>query len=707
MGPADVLARGAAVALAGTLLAAGSASAASVDVASPGGDVVATVTVDQGRATLSARLDGRPVLAPSPLGLVTGDGALGVGVALGEVATSAVDERVRTVTGPRRIRRLRAAEARVPLGGGARPLVLRVRVTDAGVAYRYELPGPPTTILDEAGGFAPAGVTSSWLAPHTPNGESLWGGVSERDVFGRPGEFLPNALFRQGDGDRFVLLTEAGVNGRHAAARLVRSGALYRYAGARRGETTTLGPMESGDTVPVTGGPDWQGAWRVAIVGRLAQVATSTLVADLSSPPARDFGWVQPGIAAWSWWSEAASPRSLARQKQYVDFAAQRGWRYSTVDDGWEQLGEEGVRELAAYARERGVRLLLWFNQRSLDTPAERDARLDALVALGAAGAKIDFFDDETQQTMRLVDDLLRATADRRLVVNLHGITPPRGLERTWQNLLSYEGVRGAEYHHLAEQFLGLVPAPTPAHNTILAYTRAVAGPADYTPVTFTAPGRRTTPAHELALALVLHTGILHPADRVEAYAARPNATAVLDGLPVTWDESLLLEGFPGRGATVARRHGESWSVGSITAGAARQVSVRLGFLDTGRWRATIAEDGGGDDVALRVREVRSDDVLALPVRADGGFVVRLERVLPACRGTRRSVLLPRRIRRRGVVSVRVHVPGSKAVTVRARRGRVTVRLGPGPRSATTVRMVVRGRDGARRTFRRSFAACA
>lgn len=604
-------------------LLSAAAPARAATARAPGGDIV--VTLDEAPAALSATLDGEAVLAPQPLGLRWAQTPTAPTATVVSVLRRRVDESVDTITGPRRHRRLRATELLAELEDATgHRFRVRVRVTDRGAAYRYELPGGPATLFGEAGGFAPVGVTASWTAPHTPNGEALWGGPSERTVFARPGELLTPALLRLDGRDRFALLAEAGVGADDVASRLAQDGATYRYVLPRRGDTTTFGPMESGDTVPLPVAAGWRGPWRVAILGRLADVATATLIADLSEPARGRFAWVSPGTAAWSWLTDHASPRSLEQQLREVRFAGAHGWRYVNVDEGWPALGD-GLRTLAQEARSRRVRLIFWFNRRSLADPAQRARELDRVAALGAAGVKVDFFDDETQPTMQLARDIAADAARRHLVVDLHGFTVPRGLERTWPNILSFEGVRGAEYYDLARQYAGLVPAPTPEHETILAFTRAVAGPTDATPVTFTVPGRVTSDAFELALPIVWPTGLLHPADSVAAYEARPQATAVLDRMPVTWDASLLLDGFPGRRATFARRHGATWWLGSITAGPASRLDVPLDFLKArnGRYRATITQDAPGPDVASVRRVVTAADRLDLPVEADGGVVAR------------------------------------------------------------------------------------
>jgi alpha-glucosidase len=147
----------------------------------------------------------------------------------------------------------------------------------------------------------------------------------------------------------------------------------------------------------------------------------------------------------------------------------------------------------------------------------------------------------------------------------------------------------------------------------------------DYTPVTFSAPQRRTSLAHELALSVVFASGLQHFADSPEAYAAQPVAEAWLRDVPVAWDDTRLVGGFPGRSATIARRAGERWYVGAIRAGPARAVELPLRFLPVGReYTATVIEDGPGGGLAERTQTVRRDDVLRVATTANGGYLARL-----------------------------------------------------------------------------------
>jgi alpha-glucosidase len=204
------------------------------------------------------------------------------------------------------------------------------------------------------------------------------------------------------------------------------------------------------------------------------------------------------------------------------------------------------------------------------------------------------------------------------MVVDFHGAAAPRGLERTWPNVLTSEAVRGAE------GYKGATP-PTPAQNTVLPFARNAIGAMDYTPVTFSAPGRTTSAGHELALSVVFASGLQHFADSPAAYAARPLAAAWLAGVPATWDDTRLVAGRPGVAATLARRSGDRWYVGSIHAGAAGTQQVPLAFLDPGRaYVAEIVADAAGDALAGSTQAVTAASTLAVPYARDGGFVVRI-----------------------------------------------------------------------------------
>jgi hypothetical protein len=359
-------------------------------------------------------------------------------------------------------------------------------------------------------------------------------------------------------------------------------------------------------------------------VGSLATIVESDLVDDLARPAAEvDWDWVRPGRVAWSWWSDSASPASLERQRDYVDFAARAGWEYVLVDEGW---SPGWVPELVAYAAERGVGVLLWSRWDALRTAEQRRTAFSSWRAWGVAGVKVDFMHSDSPGRLAWYRALARDAAAQRLVVDFHGSTAPRGLSRTFPNVLTMEAVQGAE------SYKSDMPLPaTPAHNATLPFTRNAIGPMDYTPVTFSAVRRKTSAAHELALSVVFASGLQHFADSPESYAALPLAEWWLREVPAAWDETRLLDGYPGVAATIARRAGASWFVGGVRAGAGGQVDLPLGFLPPGRtYTAWVIGDAPAGGLAARRTRVSARDTLRLATGVDGGFVVRLSPVRPA-----------------------------------------------------------------------------
>jgi hypothetical protein len=469
-----------------------------------------------------------------------------------------VHRRFRTLAGKRRVHDVRASV--LSLGGR-----LDVLVADDGIAIRG---GDPRF-------RAPAG-SRAWLQRFTSSYEGAYNATDLRAARGAYG--FP-ALISTPSG-RWALLTEAG-----------------RGAGHLRAHTGLLRVTRADP-----------GTWRVAVLGDLGDVVGSSLPLALGRPSRiRDTSWIRPGRAAWSWWSDSGSPERLETQQQYVDAAAARDWEYVLVDEGWDPAW---MPELVRYAADRGVRILLWTHWRELRDPPRRDRLLDLWAGWGVAGVKADFLQSDRPRRIAVYDAIARAAARRRLVVDFHGCTLPRGIQRTWPNVLTMEAVVGAEYAKA-----GSVAA---AHDVNLVFTRNAVGSMDYTPAL---SARGSTAGHQLALAVAFESGLQHLADRPDVYAANPAADALLRALPVAWDDTRLLDGAPDSHATLARRAGEEWWVAGVHAGPAVARTVALDFLEPGRsYVATVV----GDDMRATESTVTAADRLTVPVAADGGFTIRL-----------------------------------------------------------------------------------
>ncbi|ELZ28121.1 glycoside hydrolase 97 [Halosimplex carlsbadense 2-9-1] len=479
-----------------------------------------------------------------------------------------------------------------------------LRAAVEGVAVRYRITGTAMEIHtgDETTLSLPRD-TVSWLTPFDKAHEAS---ARQQPIRETDGEYCTPGLFRVDD--EWLLLAEAGADGDYAAARLVAEESGMTF-GLPQTQMNAHFPLET--------------PWRVAITGDLADIVESTLVTDLVAGSDIDDDWVEPGRVAWSWWSESDSPDDFARQREYIDYAAVRGWEYVLVDAGWPRRRDE-MPDLIDYAAERGVDVLLWTHWTDVNTESKREERLPTWAEWGAAGIKVDFMDADDQGRLQFYDALAEAAADHELLVNFHGSVVPTGLQRRYPHVMTYEGVMGAEYYKWS--------TVTPEHNCTLPFTRNVVGPMDYTPVTFSADAAQTTPGHELALSVVFESPLQHFADSIDEYGARPEAEGFLEAAPAAWDETRLVGGYPGVEATVARRDGEEWFLGAITAGPQRIVTVDCSFLGSGdadsdeEWTAHVVRDEGDGTLEAEQWTVTGDEALDVVVPENGGFAARFER---------------------------------------------------------------------------------
>jgi alpha-glucosidase len=610
-------------------------------VSSPNGAVAIEVQLDAA-GLLSYRIlhHDREVIAPSRLGVTRADQLFDSPLTLVEAdPPTDVEERYTMVAGKRRHIYARGRAACVLLANAAgAPLAVDLRAYDDGVAFRYRFPPPGTAVrlLGESTSLIPAADGRVWAQPtqdpfiYGPAYENLYtDGVPIGTPSTGPAWDLP-ALFQIGDS--WLLFTETDLHATCFGSRLgaVPQGRAYSLVGPQPEEGEGQGSVEATSTLP------WTLPWRVFVIadgpGRIVE---SDLVHHLAEPSRLpDASWVRPGRVSWSWWSDNDSPRNLRRLRDYIDLAQEFGWEYSLVDADWSEHDDDEMRSLVGYAADRGVRLFLWYNSGGphnrvrmqprdrMDQPAVRRSELAKIAQWGVAGIKVDFFHSDKQDGIARYLDILEDAAAHQLMVNFHGCTIPRGWSRTWPHLLSMEGVRGAETYIMDGQF----PGAAPTHNTILPFTRNAIGPMDYTPVTFsdnTYPHVTTNP-HELALAVVLQSGLLHFADSAESYRATPPPVAwLLSRLPAAWDETRCLDGEPGSHVVIARRHETHWFVAGINGRAEpRTVDLPLADLAAGDAPWLLITDGAGrDQFVVTRRKTAAEPPSSVTMAPNGGFL--------------------------------------------------------------------------------------
>lgn len=481
---------------------------------------------------------------------------------------------------------------------------MTIWVANDGVAFRF---GDG----DEYVSYVIPDGTKRWLQRQKTDYEGFY----PESTSAVDGKYNYPALVEYGDG-LFGLITESGVLHGNSCSYLTCNGQEY---------TVTYTDKDEGMVHP----------WRILMLGSLADIVESTLVTDMADVcRVQDTSWIKPGVSSWIYWAYNHSSKDFQKVKEYIDLAHDMGWPYSLIDWEWDEMANGGnIEDAMAYARERGVKVNLWYNsgtswigpgapgpQDRLRTAEAREQEMTRLEQMGATGIKVDFFLPDGQEMVNYYLDILEDAARHHLLVDFHGCTIPRGWSRTWPNLMSMESVYGAEWYNNNRRMTNAAAA----HNATLPFTRNVIGPMDYTPCTFTDSQNPhiTTDCHELALPILFESGLQHMADRPEAYLGLPEPVKdLLSGLPSAWDDTRLLAGYPGESAVIARRCGDTWYIAGIN-GTEGEIILEPDFSRIGQdvtLSMLITDKGDKPGMGFDIRKNERAGKLTLPAR--GGFV--------------------------------------------------------------------------------------
>jgi len=607
---------------------------------SPDGKVAAMISINDGRLVYQVSLAGKTMVAPSPLG-VTVDGVdLGGGVMSIEAGRVSSHRETYTLNGDESELVSGDNRVRITATREGEPLVVEFRAFDRGIGFRYVIPGETSRTI--------SGESSSW---ELPAGAKLWyrtnthGDYSDRAASDTTGtlpvgkEVVGPLLAEFAEGEGYVGITEADPWGY--------SGLSFKFTGPE----TISAHFRYDAEWSVKGGTSTP--WRIVMTGSdiNSVMQGRQLVTHLAAP--HDPGlypqgsrtaWIHPGRSAWSWLDPHARARggvTVEHQKRFIDMAADLGFEYNTVDDGWEMWPDkwQTLAGLVDYAKARNVKLVAWKDTADGDRvpdPADDYANLRAFLdkcqEIGLAGIKIDFLHGnpligEGARTLSFMPVVYEKCAERRLLVNFHGAVKPTGQARTWPNAITQEPVFGME------------GGAAPEDASIVAFLCGLSGYCDYTPGLFTpaeSPELRghSTWGHQLALGIVFCSPVQHWASGPELCAAAlPRDSlerAVYQAIPAVWDETVVLGvSKPGSIAAFARRKGKDWFVGIINGNESEPVTIEnleLPFLGSLKHQAVWVGDGD-NPAAFRTGKV-TDVVGKLPfpvkLSASGGFTAIL-----------------------------------------------------------------------------------
>ncbi|MDX2430011.1 MAG: glycoside hydrolase family 97 catalytic domain-containing protein [Bacteroides sp.] len=517
-------------------------------------------------------------------------------------------------------------------------MVLNFRAYDYGIAFSYNFPGKSENnvrVIRELSGFdfkegnfwAHAYDT---LTKWNPAYETYYEGpvpVGTMAPWNKNGWAFPILIESK---DTWMLVSEAGFDGSYGASHLqpeCEDGA-YMIRFAEQGEAEGYFENTSHSTLP------WNTPWRFIAIGATpSELVETTLPTDLSAPSAiDDVSWIKPGRASWSWWSDDESPQDYDRILPFIDLAAEMGWEYSLVDANWNLMKNGNIGKLVKYANEKNVGLLVWYNSGGkhnvveeeprdlMDDPKARKKEFERISKMGIKGIKVDFFQSDKQEIIGQYVGILEDAAEFGLLVNFHGCTLPKGWRRTWPNLVSMEAVKGGECYRFSSDF----PEKAPIHLSILPFSRNAVGPCDYTPGGYTDSKfpHLSTYGFELALPVVIESGVMHHMDTpAKTLGLPPYAVEFLKDIPVVWDDTRYIAGYPGKDVVIARKKGDQWYIGGINGeNQAKEITIDLSVTGEAPAELELIVDGkSARDLQTSIMQTK-DGKLTIKMQAYGGF---------------------------------------------------------------------------------------
>ena len=550
-------------------------------------------------------------------------------------------------------------EAVIPLherNGKKRLVILRVRVFNDGIGFRYEFPEQANwhdyTLIDENTSFKLSGnpiARVAFLENFTTSHEHRYNVMLLKDIQNDTLIDMP-ALF-EFPGKIYMGITEANLLD-YAGMSLMKSDGIL---------TSQLSPLPGQKEIKVKAILPHQTPWRVMMISdRVGTLIESNILTSLSDPcKIQDLSWLKPGKATFHWWNGDISPdttwepgENFDFEKYYIDFCARNGIEYHTVI-GYRQVawyqndGEQyapgphtdvtkprpglDIQALSNYAKSKGVRLRFWVHWQALYP------KLDSAFALyekwGIEGMMVDFLDRDDQQMVKIQEEILQKAAAHHLEIQFHGAYKPTGLSRTYPNESTREGTLNYEN----DKWGNLI---TPDDDINIPFTRGLAGCTDYHlggframpqsnfKVLATRPHVLGTRCHMLAMYVVLENHMSMVCDYPEAYE-RQDGFDFLREVPTVWDQTVVPGAEVGQWVTIARRKGTDWYLGTINNSTTRTVTISLNFLSAGNYRAEIYKDApdavnNPNSLVKEIKQINSSDKLTLNLPAGGGEVIRL-----------------------------------------------------------------------------------
>ena len=634
-------------------LGASSIWAQQATVSGPDNQLKVDISVDNGNPFYSVSYKGKTILEKSPLGFVADIGDFSKGMTY-------VGQKSRSMEESYRIDRIKqsevdyhANELTVTLENAEKkPIDVTFRVSDNDIAFRYEMPRYGETgsivIEKEATGFDFPSYTTVFLTPQStpmigwkrtkPSYEEEYitdAPLTTRSQFGEG--FTFPGLFRIGN-DGWALVSETGVDSRYCASHLsdATPEGLFSIAFPMPEENNGNGTVAPGLALPgIT-------PWRTITVGdNLKPIVETTVPWDVVEPLYTSEHTYQYGKGTWSWlvWQDASI--NYDDQVKFIDLAATMGFKYTLIDSWWDKnIGYDRMEELIKYAQSKNVDVFLWYSSsgywndiiqgpiNKMDNPIERKKEMKWMKKLGVKGIKVDFFGGDKQETMRLYEAILSDADDYGLMVIFHGCTLPRGWERMYPNYVGSEAVLASENFVFSQHYDDVEAFNACLHpfirNTVgcMEFGGSVLNKR-YNRTNDGGSIRKTTDVFQLATAVLFQNPIQNFAITPNNLTDAPQpALDFLKDVPTTWDETVFIDGYPGKYVVLARRHADKWYIAGINAQKEPlKLTLNLPMLRKGD-KASHYSDAKDRTLQLKDMEIKNPAEVKVVIQPEGGVVL-------------------------------------------------------------------------------------
>lgn len=329
---------------------------------------------------------------------------------------------------------------------------------------------------------------------------------------------------------------------------------------------------------------------------------------------------------------------AVKHKLQFVEFDA--GWYGSEYDDASDAStitvdpkrspGPLDLHHVIEYAKDRGVGIILYVNRRALEK--QLGELLPLYKSWGVAGLKYGFVRVGPQKWTAWLHEAVRKAAEHGLMVDIHDEYRPTGYSRTFPNLMTQEGIRGDE------------ESPTNAIVINTIFTRMIAGAGDHTNCYFAdrVDQKMGSHASQMAKAICIYSPwqFLYWYDRPQGSPGKKGGAGGAEGtipeiedlrfydeLPTVWDNTKVIEGYPGKYVTIARKKGKKWYLGALAGTESYELSLKLDFLDEDtKYKATIFYDdsslNSNTNLAIREIELTRQSLLEEKILKQNGLAI-------------------------------------------------------------------------------------